>query len=216
MSALRGLLNDARGGGRLALVCAGVLGLAVHYCPDAALRSEARERLRRPARARAPAAPGRRRRRSDRDAWLEPFPWRYVVAPVGLVRAALRRAASQGKRQARSRKTRTEGAAQETREAERAAQEGARRSRPRDRAQGHAREAAELCFASGLLDEAAELLHQGRRARARRRDPPRPESLRRVGGAVREGGSARVGRRDLRAAGEVGPRRRGLRARRAT
>ena len=73
-------------------------------------------------------------------------------------------------------------------------------------------EAGELCFAVGCwMDEAAEYFMKAGEPRARRRDPPRPESLHRVGGALREGAGATTRRASSSPARRVRTLRRGLR-----
>ena len=84
MSALRGFVTMLLAVIGFALVCAGVLGLAVNYYPDVAAVIKARELFVAGLERALPLLPVAGNAESI-AAWLTAFPWRYLVALVMIV-----------------------------------------------------------------------------------------------------------------------------------
>jgi len=152
VGAVRAVVKTLLGVVALALIAAGGLGLALAYASDAAFTATARGLTVRGLEAALPALPVP----WDADAvlaFLASFPWRFAVAPAGLVLGVALLLPGRGGVQGED----AEEDAKDTRPpVDKRALGKARKDAARIARKGMPVEAAELCFAVGLMDEAAQ------------------------------------------------------------
>ena len=130
-------------------------GSRSRYAPDAPYVVTAREAFARDPRARAAARVLASSAPEQVIAWLTSAPWRFVLAPVGLVAIAVALLPGGGGCGVDDDSDRRNGQGRSARARDRRGQKKARAEAARIARKGMPAEAAELCFAVGLLDEAA-------------------------------------------------------------
>ena len=151
MGALRGLVKTLLAVIAAALLCAGSIGLALSYAPDAPVVTTARDGFAQILDRVLPLLPFGWRA-GHVIGWLSDFPWRFIVAPSGLV--VLIATLLPGRRTQEAADDEDHAAARPSRE-DRRGQKKARAEAARIARKGVPTEAAELCLAVGLLDDAA-------------------------------------------------------------